>query len=75
MILMFLSNYVFAADLLAGTDADLKDTMKGTGKNWIYWIDGGVSLAMFAYTKKPFVFFSVLGVSLFITALLKLAGG
>ncbi len=75
VILVLISNHVFAADLLAGTDSDIKDTMKGTGRNWIYWIDGGVSLASFAYTKKPFVFFSVLGVAIFITALVKLAGG
>ena len=73
--LVLMSNYVFAADLLAGTDADIKDTMTGTGKHWLLWIDGGISLASFAYTKKPMVFFSVLGISLFITALVKLAGG
>lgn len=72
---ILLSNYVFAADLLEGTDADIKDTMTGTGKHWLLWIDGGISLASFAYTKKPMVFFSVLGISLFITALVKLAGG
>lgn len=73
--LTLISNHVFAADLLAGTDADIKDTMTGTGKHWLLWIDGGISLASFAYTKKPMVFFSVLGISLFITALVKLAGG
>lgn len=73
--LILMSNYVLAADLLAGTDADIKDTMTGTGKHWLLWIDGGISLASFAYTKKPMVFFSVLGISLFITALVKLAGG
>jgi hypothetical protein len=73
--LVLMSNYVLAADLLAGTDADIKDTMTGTGKHWLLWIDGGISLASFAYTKKPMVFFSVLGISLFITALVKLAGG
>lgn len=71
--LFFISRHAVAADLLAGTDADIKDTMQGTGKHWMLWIDGGVSLASFAYTKKPMVFFSVLGISLFITALVKLA--
>jgi hypothetical protein len=73
--LVLLSNYAFATDLLAGTDADIKDTMQGTGKHWMLWIDGGISLASFAYSKKPIVFFSVLGISLFITALVKMAGG
>ena len=75
VLMILITNYVFAADLLAGTDADIKDTMTGTGKHWLLWIDGGISLASFAYTKKPMVFFSVLGISLFITALVKLAGG
>jgi preprotein translocase subunit Sec61beta len=72
--LLIISSHVFAKDLLAGTDSDIKDTMQGTGKNWMLWIDGGISLASFAYTKKPIVFFSVLGICLFITALVKLAG-
>jgi hypothetical protein len=72
--LLFLSNHAFAKDLLAGTDTDIKDTMIGTGKKWLLWIDGGISLASFAYTKKPVVFFSVLGISLFITALVTMAG-
>lgn len=70
--LLILSNHVFATDLLKGTDADLKDIMGGTGKNWLLWIDGAISLGMFAYTKKPMVFFSVLGVLLFITVLVKM---
>jgi len=73
--LFFISQHVFAADLLEGTDKDIKDTMEKTGKHWLLWIDGGISLASFAYTKKPMVFFSVLGICLFITALVKLAGG
>ena len=72
--LFLMANHAFAVDLLAGTDADIKDTMQGTGKHWLLWIDGGISLASFAYTKKPIVFFSVLGIALFITALVKLAG-
>ena len=71
--LMLISNVAFAVDLLAGTDADIKDTMTGTGKHWLLWINGAISLATFAYTKKPMVFFSVLGVLLFITALVKMA--
>lgn len=72
---LLLSNYVFATDLLAGTDTDIKDTVTGTGKKWLLWIDGAISLGAFVYTKKPVVFFSVLGVSLFITALVHMASG
>lgn len=75
VLLFSFSYHLYAQDLLAGTDSDIKDTMQGTGKNWIYWIDGAISLASFAYSKKPFVFFSVAGVCVFITVLIKIASG
>ncbi len=73
--LILISNHVFAADLLAGTDADMKDTMKGTGKHWLYYLDGGASLFLFFQRKNPTIFFSVLGIAIFINALILLAGG
>lgn len=75
LCLFSFSYHLYAQDLLAGTDSDIKDTMQGTGRNWIYWIDGLISVASFAYTKKPFVFFSVAGVCVFITVLIKIASG
>jgi hypothetical protein len=72
--LLLLSSHVFATDLLLNTDKDIKDTITGTGRKWLIWIDGAISLGAFIYTKKPVVFFSVLGVCLFITALVNLAG-
>lgn len=70
---LLVTDLVFAQDLLlnAGT-GDLKDTLNGNAKKWAYFIDGGISLASFAYTKKPIVFFSVLGVSVFFTVLVSL---
>ena len=63
-VLLCLSCYVHATDLLANTMGDVKDTITGTGKKWIIVIDFVVSLGAFAMTKKPFVFFSTLGVLL-----------
>ena len=67
--LLFLSRYAHAADLLANTMGDVKETVTGTGKKWIVAIDFALSLGAFAMTKKPFVFFSTMGVLLAISAL------
>lgn len=67
--LLFLSCNAHAADLLANTMGDVKDTITGTGKKWIIAIDFAISLAAFAMTKKPFVFFSSLGVLLAISGI------
>lgn len=69
LALMFLSNHAHATDLLAGTMTDVKETIQGTGKKWMVAIDFAISLGAFAMTKKPFVFFSTLGVLLAISAL------
>lgn len=67
--MLFLSCNAHAADLLANTMGDVSDTLKGTGKKWITLIDFAVSLGAFAMTKKPFVFFSTLGVLLAISGI------
>lgn len=67
--LLFLSCHAHATDLLAGTMNDVKDTVTGTGKKWIVAIDFALSLGAFAMTKKPFVFFSTLGVLLAISGM------
>src|SRR3990167_2155393 len=67
--LLFLSCHAHATDLLAGTMNDVKDTVTGTGKKWIVAIDFALSLGAFAMTKKPFVFFSTLGVLLAISGI------
>jgi hypothetical protein len=73
--IFFLCRNVLAADdLLEGTTTQAIATLSGSGRNWAYLIDGAISLAAFAKTKNPFVFFSVLGVALGITAVLKMAG-
>lgn len=67
--LLFLSCNAHATDLLANTMGDVKDTIQGTGKKWIVAIDFAISLGAFAMTKKPFVFFSSLGVLLAISGI------
>jgi len=72
--LILLSTHVFATDLLAGTDRDVSDTAKGTGRSWMYWLDGGASLIAFAFKKNPAIFFSILGVAAFFIVLIKMTG-
>jgi hypothetical protein len=67
--LLFLSCHAHAEDLLVGTMNDVKDTVTGTGRKWIVAIDFALSLGAFAMTKKPFVFFSTLGVLLAISGM------
>lgn len=74
-LLLLAVNHIYAADLLAGTTADAIDTAKGSGRNWMYIVDGATSIGAFWATKKPAVFFSVLGIALAITGYIKLAGG
>ena len=72
--LLLLSTHASATDLLAGTDTDVSDTAKGTGRTWMYWLDGGASLIAFAFKKNPAIFFSILGVAAFFTVLTKMTG-
>lgn len=74
-LMLFFYNYANATDLLSGTTGDVMDTMKGSGRNWAYIVDGAISLGAFAKTKNPFVFFSVLAVAVGITVISKMAGG
>jgi hypothetical protein len=67
--LLFLSSHAHATDLLLNTMGDVKETLEGTGKKWIVLIDFAISLGVFAATKKPFVFFSVLGVLLAVSGI------
>ena len=69
LITALLTQHAHATDLLAGTMTDVSQTLTGTGKKWIILIDFAVSLGAFAMTKKPFVFFSTLGVLLAISGI------
>lgn len=67
--LLFVSNHVFAVDLLKGTDADIKETLKGTGRNWILYFDGLAAVIGFIGRKNPAVFGSILAVTVFLNVL------
>lgn len=65
-----LSNHVFATDLLAGTDTDIKDTLTGTGRHWILYYDGiAVALAFVTGQKNPKLFGSIVAISIFLNIL------
>lgn len=73
--LIFISTQVFATDLLAGTDKDMKDTMRGTGRTWLILIDVcGIAFA-FISKKNPAILFTIIALLIFINAGLLLAGG
>jgi len=74
--LLCVSDFALAEDdLLSGTTTQALATLNGAGRNWAYILTGVFSVGSFITTKNPFVFFSVLGVGLFLTILYKMAGG
>lgn len=73
IILLIASHYAYAVDLLAGTDTDIKDTIAGTGRHWLLYIDGIAALLMFAMRKNVMVLGSILVITLFINLLLFMA--
>ena len=74
--LVGLATQVFAAgtDLLAGTEQDLIETIKGTGKKYIYMAEGVVALVSYIATKNVFLFFGIIIVAIFINVWLSFIG-
>lgn len=73
MILLIASHYAYAVDLLAGTDTDIKDTIAGTGRHWLLYIDGIAAVLMFATRKNVVILGSILVITVFINVLLFMA--
>jgi hypothetical protein len=71
--LIMVTRSVFATDVLAGTDTDIKDTMSGTGRHYILYIDGIAAALMFATRKNIVVLGSIFVITIFINILLFLA--
>ena len=71
--LVGLATQVFAAgtDLLAGTEQDLIETIKGTGKKYIYMAEGVIALVTYIATKNIFLFFGIVVISIFFNVFLK----
>jgi hypothetical protein len=61
-------------DILKGTDASLIATLNGSGKKYIYLIEGFLSLAMYIKTKNLMVLFGIVIVAVFFNIILKVAG-
>ena len=71
--LIILSRSVFATDTLAGTDTDIKDTLAGTGRHWVLYIDGIAAALMFATRKNIMALGSIFVITIFINLVLFLA--
>lgn len=71
-----LSGLAFAdgKDILEGTDASLIATLNGSGKKYIYLIEGFLSLAMYIKTKNLLLLFGIVIVAVFFNIILKVAG-
>src|SRR5690348_5812694 len=71
--LVLIARSTFATDLLAGSDTDVKDTLAGTGRHYLIYIDGGAAALMFATRTNIIVLGSIFVIVVFINILLFLA--
>lgn len=69
-----LSALADGTDILQGTDASLWATLNGTGKKYIYAIEGILGLASYMKTKNLLVLTGIIGVSIFFNVILTFAG-
>lgn len=67
---------VFAddTDILAGTATGLTNTLKGTGKTYLYIAEGILSLAAYIKTKNLLFLAGIVVVATFFNIMLKVAG-
>ena len=61
-------------DVLTGTDASLWATLNGTGKKYIYAVEGILGLTGYMKTKNLLVLTGLVAVSIFLNILLSMAG-
>lgn len=76
--IMIIWNQAFAdtADPLAGTSDSLVATLgsNGTGRKFIYLIEGIFAIATYIKTKNVMMFGGVVGIAIFLNILFKVAG-
>ena len=75
MLFMFIG-HAFAdggTDVLAGTTSDVSATIGGTGRKWIYIIEGVSALIAYRATKNEYVLGSVIAVAIFLNVLLAMS--
>lgn len=76
-LLLVFWNQAFAADdPLSGTDASLIATLgsNGTGRKFIYLLEGVTAIAAYIKTKNLMMFGGVVGIAVFLNVLFKVAG-
>ena len=69
-----LATQVFADDLLAGTETELLETIKGTGKKYLYIAEGIVSLLVYIQSKNIMVLIGIIVVAIFFNIMISLVG-
>lgn len=77
IMFIVLWNQAFAADdPLSGTDASLIATLgsNGTGRKFIYLLEGVTAIAAYIKTKNLMMFTGVVSVAVFLNMLFKVAG-
>lgn len=75
-VLLGICTHAFAegTDVLQGTTSDATTTMQGSGKKWLYLIEGVTALGAYIKTKNIFVLGGVAVIAIFLNIVLKLAG-
>ena len=74
LCLLLVASHGFATDLLAGSDTDLKDTLTGTFKKYLYWGEGIMAIAVLIKSRNVMACAGIIVVCLFFNTLLKLTG-
>ncbi len=69
-----LATQVFATDLLVGTEANLLETLKGTGKKYLYIGECVVSLLAYIQTKNVVVLVGIIVVAVFFNIMITMVG-
>ena len=69
-----LAPQAFAADLLAGTQNMLMETLQGTGKTYLYIGECIVSLLAYIQTKNVLVLLGIIVVAVFFNVMLSVTG-
>ena len=69
-----LATQTFAADLLAGTETTLLETLKGTGKKYLYIGECVVSLLAYIQTKNVVFLIGIIVVAIFFNIMITMVG-
>ena len=76
-LMLFMSTTVFAddgKDIIGGLDKDLLTTLKGSGRYYLYLIEGVIGLGAYMKTKNLLFLSGILVVACFFNIVIKVAG-